>query len=103
MHLSKEQLIIPEEKLKQYLLVYKERNDKSGFLKSLGFELENWQDLAIEIAELAVSNEVRFEKHSEFGNLYSVLGKLRDLEVVTIWFHLEPSNKYRFVTLFPNK
>ena len=103
MYLTKGQIIIPEEKLTEYLLIYKERNDKSGFLEAIGFTLENWHDLAIEIAELAISNECVHQKKSNFGDLYSISGKLRGLAAVTIWFFIEPSNQFRFVTLFPQK
>lgn len=103
MFLSKEQIIIPKEKITDYLLVYKERNDKSIYLKELGFTKDNWEDLAIAIAEMAISNEVEFHKKSIFGDLYSITGKLKELSTVTIWFHLASTNQFRFVTLFPNK
>jgi hypothetical protein len=103
MVLTKEQIIIPKDKLTEYLLVFKERNDTSIFLKELGFNKDNWEDLAIAIADLALANEIEFHKKSMYGDLYTIRGMLNGLSMVTIWFHLEPSNQFRFVTLFPEK
>lgn len=47
--------IIPDEKLTQYLLVYKAKNDKSQFLAQAGFTLDNPDQLKAAIQALAAS------------------------------------------------
>ncbi len=66
MKLRLEQLDIPVEKITEYLLTKKEKNDKSKFLQSLGYSLENWQDLVNEIKNIAVKNDLVLERISEF-------------------------------------
>ena len=40
-------VIIQDQKLTKYLLVFKPRNDKSKFLARAGFNLNNWQQLKL--------------------------------------------------------
>lgn len=72
MKLRSDQLDIPAEKLTEYLLTKKEKNDKSKFLISIGYSLENWRDLLNDIKQIAVNNDLVLERKSEFGNLYSI-------------------------------
>jgi hypothetical protein len=37
------EIIIDSAKITNYLLIPKDKNDKSKFLKELGYTLENWQ------------------------------------------------------------
>jgi hypothetical protein len=83
-------------------LVKKEKNDKSGFLNAIGYSYENWEELANDIKEIALTNEMIFQKKSEFGDLYSVNGFLKSSAVVTIWFQQIASDTYRFITLYPD-
>jgi len=52
MILKPEQIIIPDEKILNYLLLSKEKNDKSGFLSRLGFNKNNYTELIEEIRKL---------------------------------------------------
>lgn len=101
MRLKANQIIVPEEKIINYLLVRKEKNDKSYFLGKIGYSLENYQDLIRDIIEIALSNDFVLSKISEFGNLYSVRGKLKKAVVIIIWIEQLSDNTYRFVTLYP--
>jgi hypothetical protein len=101
MKLRLEQLDIPVEKITEYLLTKKEKNDKSKFLQSLGYSLENWQDLVNEIKNIAVKNDLVLERISEFGNLYSIKGKLKNKLIITIWLKQVNKDIYRFITLYP--
>lgn len=95
------QLIISEDKILNYLLVKKAKNDKSGFLEKLGFTRQNYQDLIAEIKRIATSHEAILAKKSEFGSLYKVEGNLKKMMIVTIWIEQIDKNKFRFVTLYP--
>jgi len=49
--------IIQDQKLTKYLLVFKQRNDKSQYLDQAGFRLENWEQLKIAIQTIIQENE----------------------------------------------
>ena len=53
------EIIIEKEKLTNYLLKHRERNDKSKFLNSLGFNLDNWENLKKEIIRIYEENHIR--------------------------------------------
>ena len=101
MFLKREQLIIPEEKILNYLLVEKEKNDKSKFLLQLGFTKANYLQLIEEIKLIATTNAAVLSRESEFGNLYRIEGLLRSSLVVTIWIEQIEKDKFQFVTLYP--
>jgi 3-hydroxy-3-methylglutaryl CoA synthase len=58
MKLLREQLVISIEKIVNYLLVKKEKNDKSSFLKKLGYTQNNVAELIEDIITLATTNEI---------------------------------------------
>ena len=96
---------IPKEKLTEYLLAPKNKNDKSRFLAQAGFIRQNPEVLAEAIRNLIAENEAQYERKTVYGTLYRVEGKLRGvhdiLTVVTIWILLDANGQYRFVTLKP--
>ena len=102
-----EDLIIPDAKITQYLLVFKKRNDKSRFLAQAGFIQENPEDLTLAIQKQAVDREAIEEKSNEYGTFYQVQGELIgvnniSLSVVTVWLQRQIDGKFQFVTLKPN-
>jgi hypothetical protein len=101
MIIKREQLIITEEKILDYLLVNKEKNNKSGFLASIGFNRNNYIELIEAIREIAATHEAVLSRKSEFGDLYKIEGKLKSSLVITIWIEQVENNKFRFVTLYP--
>lgn len=102
MKILEEQLEIPREKLTDYLLVPKEKNDKSKFLSELGYFQHNWEELAQDLKTLAAENEANLQSKTSFGEMFEINGKLKEKGVVTIWLLALGSNKYRFITLFPS-
>jgi hypothetical protein len=102
MRLKLEQLDISIEKITEYLLVFKLKNDKSKFLLSVGYTLENWEQPLKDIIEIAVNNNLILQKVNEFGNLYLISGKLKNKRIVTIWLQQINHDTYRFITLYPN-
>lgn len=100
-------LIIPESKITQYLLVLKARNDKSRFLAQAGFTQENPAALKLAIQKQAMGNEALEEKSNEYGIFYQVEGELIgvnsvNLSVITIWLQRQVDGRFQFVTLKPN-
>jgi hypothetical protein len=101
-------VVIAEEKLTQYLLVWRARNDKSGYLAQAGYELSNWKTLEADLRQLAASEDATFEETNPFGEILSARGELDGpngviLKVKTIWIRLADSEETRFVTLIPDK
>lgn len=100
-------IIIPLEKLTEYLLVPRVRNDKSKFLGQAGFTTENPDVLEQAIRDLFVRNEVVQERENRYGIFYRVSGELVGpsgiLSVVTIWIVRAIDGEFRFVTLKPDR
>jgi hypothetical protein len=99
--------IIPEPKLKQYLLVLRPRDDKSKFLAQGGFTLDTATELELAIRQLIAENEAVEDRTDRFGTFYEVKGLLKgingiDLGVVTIWLHESVDKQFRFITLIPD-
>jgi hypothetical protein len=96
---------IPAEKLTRYLLVYRVRNDKSGFLAQAGFTLENPAVLEQAIRQLVEENDAIQDRQNAYGTFFQVAGVLngpdRVLHVVTVWLNVAHSERFRFVTLKP--
>ncbi len=102
MRLTEDQIIVPAEKITEYLLVRKDKNDKSKFLMSLGYTKNNWQELVNDIKKIALNNELILERSSEFGDLYSIKGQLKTKAIITIWLEKVSHVSYRFITLYPD-
>jgi hypothetical protein len=102
-HIPTGKVEISKEKITDYLLVRKVKNDKSKFLLRLGYSIENWKDLENDIIKLVENNEAYLQSASPFGELYEVRGTLRNFEVVSIWLLTIGKEKFKFVTLFPSK
>ncbi len=80
----------------------KDKNDKSKFLKGIGFTLENWEELKEEILHIAENNSPVFQTTIPFGgDLYEINGNLRGKVIVTIWILKIDKDTFRFITLFP--
>jgi hypothetical protein len=97
--------IIAPEKLTQYLLLPKRKNDKANFLAQAGFTLENPEVLEKAIRAQIAEHDAVWEREDAYGVIYQVTGALHGphgiLAVVTIWIEQKQDNVFRFVTLKP--
>ena len=97
--------IIAREKLTQYLLVPRQKNDKSRFLAQVGFTLQNPDALEEAIRALIAENEAVTDRDNEYGIFYRVEGDVYGpygiLSVVTVWILRTNNNRYHFITLKP--
>jgi hypothetical protein len=97
--------IIPAEKLTQYLLVARPKNDKAQFLAQVGFTADNPHELEQAIRLLIINNEAIQDRQDIYGTFYQVTGDLVGpdgiLRVVTVWLLRTVDGQYRFVTLKP--
>ena len=102
-----EDVVIPREKLTQYLLVPQVKNDKSKFLAQAGFTQDNPDALEAAIRRLIQEQDAVQDREDEYGTFYRVTGVLhgisKDLNVITIWIHATKEHNYRFITLKPDK
>jgi hypothetical protein len=100
--------VIPIEKLTDYLLVRRLRNDKSGYLARTGYNASNWHILESDIRKLIQTRDAEPAGQNEFGEFLVVRGELlgpnnSPLNVKTVWIQLAETGDTRFVTLVPNE
>lgn len=99
--------LIAEDKLRRYLLVPRNHDDKSNFLARAGYSPENWHRLYVDLRQL-LTEEAIFEEADEYAERYRITGTLVgpngiSLQVVTIWMFDNLSEQARFIPLFPDK
>jgi len=100
--------IIPEDKLTRYLLIFRDKDDKSKFLAQAGFTLDNAASLRKALVNLITLQEAIEDGRNDYGIFYRVEGMLEgvngiNLAVVTIWIQRYIDNRFQFVTLKPKK
>lgn len=100
--------VIPLDKITRYLLVFRERDDKSKFLAQAGFTRKNPHLLLAALSELAAAAEAMEDGDNEYGEFFRTEGELkgpngRVLPVVLIWLRRYVDGQFRFVTLKPQK
>ncbi|HUN05770.1 MAG TPA: hypothetical protein PLQ56_04195 [Aggregatilineales bacterium] len=101
-------VIISPDKLSRYLLVFREKNDKSGFLNKAGFTLDEPEKLEDAIRKLISEHELETDGEDEYGQYVRVEGSMTGpnghiIEVVTIWMQRTGDETYRFITLKPKR
>jgi hypothetical protein len=101
-------VVIAEEKLTRYLLVWRDRNDKSGYLAQAGYDLSNWGVLDADLRRLAVTAEAESLGHNLLRRVAcrsreTPWSQRRYTKSETVWIRLALTNEIRFVTLFPDK
>jgi len=101
------EIIIPEAKLTQYLLVSRKENDKSQFLAQAGFTQTNPDQLRQAIILLIQTCDAVSDRQNKYGKYYRVEGPLigpsSKLAVVTVWIERTTDGKIQFVTLKPRQ
>ncbi len=101
-------VVIPTEKLTEYLLAWRARNDKSDFLARVGYTAANWRLLENDIRKLARTSDAESDGVNDFGEFFVVRGDLTGpsnsiLKVKTVWIQLSETDEIRFVTLVPEQ
>lgn len=99
---------IREEKLTEYLLKPRERNDKSKFLTKLGYGQTNWQELREDIRTQILPHEAFFAENTDYGDIYEIKATLtgpsgESVKVLTIWMQNPINKRTHLVTLYPAK
>jgi hypothetical protein len=65
-------LVIQDSKVRDYLLVYQEKYDKSNYLAFGGYTLENWQALKQDILNVVEKTEISEITQTEWGTRFKV-------------------------------
>jgi len=103
-----ENTLIACEKLTNYLLVPRKRNDKSKWLMGAGYTPENWQVLEADLRNQILLENASLAERTEFGQIYEIRGILvgpngKSLSVLTVWMTDNETGNTRFITMYPNK
>lgn len=100
--------LIAAEKLTQYLLALRRRNDKSQWLSQSGYSLENWQLLEKDLRTQILSLTATPVEKTKYGQMYEIKGNLtgpngKTLAVCTIWMTETATGETKFITMYPDK
>ncbi|TAN47318.1 MAG: hypothetical protein EPN21_17840 [Methylococcaceae bacterium] len=100
--------IIAREKLTQYLLVFKKRNDKSRWLAEAGYSTENWHILEHDLRTQILSLDAEPADTTPYGQTYAITGQLtgpneKILSVQTIWMTESATGITKLITMYPDK
>ena len=100
--------VIATEKIKDYLLSQRKRNDKSKWLAKAGYSLENWQQLEQDLRTQVLSLDAIPTDETKYGQIFEIKGVVKGpngetLKVHTIWMREHESKSTKFITMFPQK
>jgi len=99
---------ISPEKLIQYLLTPRKRNDKSKWLTQAGYSLKNWRALENDLRKQILSHEAIPTDQTQYGQIYEIKGRLigpndKSLDVITVWMTENVTGVTKFITMYPDK
>ena len=99
--------IVAEEKVRDYLLNpnHPIGGPKATWFASLGYTIDNWQDLVNDLSQLARTVDDFVAKPSPFGVKYEVPGEIgrpghRPAAILTVWI-VEENTVPRLITAYP--
>jgi len=100
--------VIAPEKLTSYLLVRQARGDKSVFLATAGYALENSEQLLHDLRTQALPHDAVQLGKTKFGQFYEIRAPLVGpngitLRVRSIWMKEHLSSVTKFITLKPER
>ena len=100
--------VITDEKIIEYLLAPRRRNDKSNWLAKAGYKVENWQQLEKDIRVQILSLDAKLADRTKYGQMFEIKGMLtgpngKTLSVHSIWLNEYESGLFKFITMFPDK
>jgi hypothetical protein len=104
-----EDVMIAPAKLNRYLLIWRPADDKSKFLASAGYTIDNWPQLEADLRrQILPLNAVLSQETNRFGQVYEICGNLvgpngTSLAVVTIWMMEFGTGAIKFITLYPDR
>ena len=103
-----EDTLISVDKLTQYLLAFKKRNDKLQWLSKAGYAIDNWQTLEKDLREQIFTIDATPTEKTKYCQMFEISGELlgpngMSLSVITIWMTENENKITKFITMYPNK
>ena len=100
--------IISEKKVKEYLLRYRKRGDKSKWLAKAGYDFNNWKMLKQDIRVQLLTREAVLVQVNKYGEVYEINGELNgpngiSLLVRSIWMNELETEITIFIAIYPLK
>ncbi|MBX3055905.1 MAG: hypothetical protein KF770_05470 [Anaerolineae bacterium] len=100
--------IIAPAKLRDYLLVWQGKDDKSEWLAMVGYTADNWQQLEKDLRLQILPLEAEFVEATRFGQMFEIKGDLvgpngKTLPLRSFWMFEFDSEQTKFITLYPDK
>ena len=103
-----ERAIIDPEKLRDYVLsrAHPVGRFKAAFFASLGYGIDNWQDLDRALRAAAGQAEAELGERTPYGQKYRIRSMLegaarRSADIVSVWIILHDETTPRLVTVMP--
>ncbi len=98
--------IVRPEKITDYLLRPRSRNDKSKFLNELGYTLDNWTVLRDDILMQFLPKDADFEENTPYGDMYHIEADLfgpngKSRKILTVWLLDTTLSQAHLVTMYP--
>ena len=93
------------QKITNYLLKYRPKDDKSYFFNSIGYSYENSEQLYEEIYYGSDFSELKFQKFNEFGIFVAVptiiknIKTCEELQIITYWIYKQENGYMHFVSV----
>ena len=100
--------IIAPAKLRDYLLVWRGKDDKSQWLATAGYTADNWQQLEQDLRFQILPLEAEFVEVTRFGQMFEIRGALagpngKRLFLRSYWLLESDTGQTKFITLYPDK
>lgn len=97
---------IAREKITKYLLTKRDESDKSLYLTTAGYTIDEYEQLVEDLRNQILLFDATLIELTEFGDKYEINGVLKspsgkELSIKTIWMKEHATEKWKFITLFP--
>jgi hypothetical protein len=100
--------VITLAKLKDYLLVWRGKDDKSKWLAIAGYTADNWRQLEKDLRLQILPLDAEFVEKTQFGQMFEIRGVLVgpngiQLFLRSFWLLESDSRQTKFITLYPDR
>ncbi|MCB8946238.1 MAG: hypothetical protein H6658_21035 [Ardenticatenaceae bacterium] len=100
--------IIAPAKLRDYLLVWRGKDDKSKWLATAGYTVNNWIQLQQDLRAQILPLEAAFVEETRFGQMFEIKGALtgpngKQLFLRSFWLLESDTEQTKFITLYPDR
>jgi hypothetical protein len=100
-------IVVPNEKIVDYLLSSAKSKGKSGFFFMFGYTLEDWPRLRDDIYRIGSDFPKTLKRETAFGEKYEIVGEVvapngRTIKIKTGWLAADDDpDTLRFITAYP--